>query len=71
MPRPKKLIETIALRNVRPELNEDGSPGDIVRKGGTDHLNTDELEKYVQLGAVEVPVYKYVEPEAPKIEGDE
>lgn len=57
-----ELIEAKALANIRPEFNKDGNPADIVRKGGTAWLTVEELEKYVDLGAVERPKFKYAAP---------
>lgn len=57
------LIAAKALVNVRPELDKDGNPAGIVRAGETAMLQVHELERYVNLGSVEAPPYKY-EPEA-------
>lgn len=62
-----ELIEAKALANVRPKFDKDGNAAEIVRKGGTAWLTVEELEKYVNIGAVEKPEYKYQAPtDAPK-----
>lgn len=61
-----QFIQAKTLVNIRPELNEDGSPGDIVRAGDMASLQVHELERYVNLGSVEAPPYKYEAPEEVK-----
>ena len=58
-----QFIQAKALVNIRPELNEDGSEGEIVRAGSMAALQVEELERYVNLGAVEAPPYKFQQPE--------
>ena len=53
------LIAAKALVNVRPKLDKDGNPAGIVRAGETAMLQVEELERYVNLGSVEAPPYKY------------
>lgn len=57
-----ELIEAKALANIRPKFDEDGNAADIVRKGDTAWLTVEELERYVDIGAVEAPKYRYVPP---------
>ena len=70
-----EFIKAKALVNIRPEFNEDGSPGDIVRAGDTASLQVEELNRYVNLGSVEAPPYKYEEhkrgPGRPRKEGSD
>lgn len=72
---PIVLIAAKALVNVRPELDKDGNPAGIVRAGETAMLQVHELERYVNLGSVEAPPYKYEEtkrgPGRPKKEGSD
>ena len=62
----EQLIEAKALVNIRPELDANGNPAEIVRAGNIALLTKDELEHYVNIGAVEAPKYKYAPPEEPK-----